>query len=390
MLVGLAGCFLPALPGPPLSYVGMILLHLTDKVQFIVMEYVDGITLTDYIEQQGVLKWRDAVHFTVQILKALQHAHDRGIVHRDIKSSNVMLLSDGTIKVMDFGIARFNRENNKTVSEKTIGSVHYISPEQARGDITDERSDIYSVGVALYEMLTGRKPFDGDTPVSIALMHMQSTPKKPTEINSTIPEGLEQIVLRAMQKDPAQRYQTAGEMIKDLEEFKANPSIIFEYKYNSTDGTTKYFDRPIPAAEQERNRRKQAVRTEPEEDYEEDDYDEDDEDAPSVPGFAVKSIAMGVLWAAIVMLVCAAANGVVSGATEGLGAIVFQLLRGFEASVAAVVVTFVLAPIYLLVLRRRDEQGADTSGLALQVVALVLAVVVFVGVALALVTPVLG
>lgn len=109
-------------------------------------------------------------------------------------------------------------------------------------------------------------------------MHMQSTPKKPTEINSTIPEGLEQIVLRAMQKDPAQRYQTAGEMIKDLEEFKANPSIIFEYKYNSTDGTTKYFDRPIPAAEQERNRRKQAVRTEPEEDYEEDDYDEDDED----------------------------------------------------------------------------------------------------------------
>lgn len=251
----------------------------TDKVQFIVMEYVDGITLTDYIEQQGVLKWRDAVHFTIQILKALQHAHDRGIVHRDIKSSNIMLLSDGTIKVMDFGIARFNRENNKTVSEKTIGSVHYISPEQARGDITDERSDIYSVGVALYEMLTGKKPFDGDTPVSIALMHMQSTPKKPSEINSTIAEGLEQIVMRAMQKDPAQRYQTAGEMIKDLEEFKKNPGIIFEYKYNSTDGTTKYFDRPIPAAEQERNRRRQAVQAEPEEDeYEDEDEDDDDED----------------------------------------------------------------------------------------------------------------
>ena len=253
----------------------------TDKVQFIVMEYVDGITLTDYIEQQGVLKWRDAVHFTIQILKALQHAHDRGIVHRDIKSSNVMLLSDGTIKVMDFGIARFNRENNKTVSEKTIGSVHYISPEQARGDITDERSDIYSVGVALYEMLTGRKPFDGDTPVSIALMHMQSTPKKPSEINSTIAEGLEQIVLRAMQKDPAQSYQTAGEMIKDLEEFKKDTGIIFDYKYNSTDGTTKYFDRPIPAAEQERSRRRQAAqKNEPEEEvYEDDDdYDDDDDD----------------------------------------------------------------------------------------------------------------
>ncbi len=251
----------------------------TEKVQFIVMEYVDGITLTDYIEQQGVLKWRDAVHFTVQILKALQHAHDRGIVHRDVKSQNVMLLRDGTIKVMDFGIARFNRENNKTMSEKTIGSVHYISPEQARGDITDERSDIYSVGIALYEMVTGKKPFDGDTPVSIALMHMQSTPKKPTELNSTIPEGLEQIILRAMQKEPNQRYQTAGEMTKDLEELKKNPGIIFEYKYNSTDGTTKYFDRPIPAGEQDKpRRRREPVQPDPEDEYDDDEYDYDDDD----------------------------------------------------------------------------------------------------------------
>ena len=127
----------------------------TDKIQYIVMEYIDGITLTEYIERQGVLKWRDAVHFTIQILRALQHAHDRGIVHRDVKSQNVMLLSDGTIKVMDFGIARFNRETDKTMSEKAIGSVHYISPEQARGEVTDEKSDIYSVGVMLYEMLTG-------------------------------------------------------------------------------------------------------------------------------------------------------------------------------------------------------------------------------------------
>lgn len=250
----------------------------SERVQYIVMEYVDGITLTDYIEQQGLLKWRDAVHFTIQILRALQHAHDRGIVHRDVKSSNVMLLRDGTIKVMDFGIARFNRENNKTVSEKTIGSVHYISPEQARGDITDERSDIYSVGVALYEMLTGKKPFDGDTPVSIALMHMQTQPKKPTELNGTIPEGLEQIVLRAMQKEPLQRYQTAGEMIKDLEEFKKNPAIVFDYKYNSADGSAKFVDRaasPLPAAEKPRRRRE--VEYEPDE-PEDDDYDYDDDD----------------------------------------------------------------------------------------------------------------
>ena len=247
----------------------------TDKVQFIVMEYVDGVTLTDYIEQQGLLKWRDAVHFTVQILRALQHAHDRGIVHRDVKSSNVMLLRDGTIKVMDFGIARFNRENNKTMSDKTIGSVHYISPEQARGDITDERSDIYSVGVVLYEMLTGKKPFDGDNPMSIVLKHMQSTAKRPSELNSTIPEGLEQIVMRAMQKEPSHRYQTAGEMIKDLEDFKKNPGIVFDYKYSSADGTAKYADES--AAERPR-RRKEAY--EPEDDYDEDeeDYDEDDED----------------------------------------------------------------------------------------------------------------
>lgn len=250
----------------------------SDKVQFIVMEYVDGITLTDYIEQQGVLKWRDAVHFTIQVLRALQHAHDRGIVHRDVKSSNIMLLRDGTIKVMDFGIARFNRENNKTMSEKTIGSVHYISPEQARGDITDERSDIYSVGVALYEMLTGKKPFDGDTPVAIALKHMQSVPKKPTELNSTIPEGLEQIVMRAMQKDPNARYQTAGEMITDLEEFRKNPGIVFDYKYNSTDGTPKFADKINPAAEQEKQRRKNA----PEDDYDDDEYDDYDDDDDEV------------------------------------------------------------------------------------------------------------
>lgn len=250
----------------------------TEKVQFIVMEYVDGITLTDYIEQQGLLKWRDAVHFTIQILRALQHAHDRGIVHRDVKSSNIMLLRDGTIKVMDFGIARFNRENNKTMSEKTIGSVHYISPEQARGDITDERSDIYSVGVALYEMLTGKKPFDGDTPVSIALKHMQTEPKKPSELNETIPEGLEQIVLRAMQKEPFQRYQTAGEMIKDLEEFKKNPGIIFEYKYNSTDGSTKYFDRPVAPDAEKPRRRKEPEYTEPEDEEYDDEYDDDEDE----------------------------------------------------------------------------------------------------------------
>lgn len=253
----------------------------TDKIQFIVMEYIDGITLTEYIERQGVLKWRDAVHFTLQILKALQHAHDRGIVHRDIKSQNVMLLADGTIKVMDFGIARFNRETDKTISEKAIGSVHYISPEQARGEMTDEKSDIYSVGVMLYEMLTGRKPFDGDSPVAIALMHMQTQAKKMTEVNPSIPEGLEEITEKAMQKEPSKRYQTAGEMIKDIEEFKKNPSIVFEYKYFSTDGTTKYFDK-VGAPEPDKKSMKRNTMDKYDENdgysVDDDEYDDDDDE----------------------------------------------------------------------------------------------------------------
>ena len=263
----------------------------SEQIQFIVMEYIDGISLAEYIKLQGVLKWKDAVYFTVQILRALQHAHDRGIVHRDIKSQNVMMLPDGTIKVMDFGIARFNRETDKTLSEKAIGSVHYISPEQARGEMTDEKSDIYSVGVMLYEMLTGQKPFDGDTPVAIALQHMQTPPKMPREINSSIPEGLEEITIKAMQKEPSQRYQTSGEMINDIEEFKKDPSIVFEYKYFSTDGTTKYFDK-VTDKNDSKVGTALATEIDDEELYEEDDEDEIEErKSPLLPIlFAVASV----------------------------------------------------------------------------------------------------
>ena len=205
----------------------------TDEIQFIVMEYIDGITLKEFIEQQGVLKWKDALHFITQILRALQHAHDKGIVHRDIKPQNIMLFTDGTIKVMDFGIARFSRIDGKTLSDKAIGSVHYISPEQAQGEMTDERSDIYSVGVMLYEMLTGRKPFDGDTAVNVALKHMQETAVPPREIMPSIPEALEEIVIHAMEKQPAQRYQSAAEMIRDIDTFKLNQSVVFGYKNGS-------------------------------------------------------------------------------------------------------------------------------------------------------------
>ena len=213
-----------------------------DDVPAIVMEYIDGITLKEYIEREGVLKWKEALHYTVQTLRALQHAHDKGIVHRDIKPQNIMLLMDGTIKVMDFGIARFARFETKTISGKVVGSVHYISPEQACGDATDHKTDIYSMGVMLFEMLTGRLPFEADAAVSVAMMQVSKAPTRPRELNDTIPEGLEEIILKAMQKDTKQRYQSAAEMLRDIDEFKKNPSIQFAYKYFSdSEGPTRHF-----------------------------------------------------------------------------------------------------------------------------------------------------
>ncbi len=211
-----------------------------DRLQYIVMEYVDGITLKEYIEQQGVINWKEAVHFTGQILAALQHAHDKGIVHQDIKPQNIMLLQDGTIKVTDFGIARFSRMDSNTTSENAIGSVHYISPEQARGEMTDDKADIYSVGVVMYEMLTGTLPFQSDNAVSVALMQLQQDPKKPREIVPTLPLGLEQITMRAMQKNPNDRYRSSAEMLMDINEFKRNPSIKFNYTYFVDREPTKY------------------------------------------------------------------------------------------------------------------------------------------------------
>lgn len=217
-----------------------------DRIQYIVMEYIDGITLKEYIEHQKVINWKEAVHFTVQILEALQHAHEKGVVHRDIKPQNIILLQDGTIKVTDFGIARLTTSETRTMTNTAIGSVHYIAPEQARGDITDGKADIYSVGVMLYEMLTGKLPFEAESAVSVAIMQLQTEPSPLRDINEEIPEGLEEITLKAMRKEPSQRYESAAYMLEAIETFRRNPGVHFEYRYNSNDTTdedTKYVEK---------------------------------------------------------------------------------------------------------------------------------------------------
>lgn len=206
----------------------------TDEADYIVMELIDGITLKQYMEKKGVLNWKETLHFGMQIAKALEHAHSRGIVHRDIKPHNVMVLKNGSVKVTDFGIARIMSKSN-TLTKEALGSVHYISPEQAKGGRVDARSDLYSLGVVMYEMMTGRPPYDGESPVSVAIQHINGTPPMPSMLNPNIPGGLEQIIMKAMEKDPAKRYANATEMLYDLEEFRKNPSILFDFKSGSID-----------------------------------------------------------------------------------------------------------------------------------------------------------
>ena len=197
--------------------------------EYIVMELIDGITLKQYMEKRGQLNWRESLHFITQIMRGLSHAHSRGIVHRDIKPQNIMVLRDGSVKVADFGIACL--ENSaQTLTQEALGSVHYISPEQARGDRTDARSDIYSAGVVLYEMLTGRLPFEGDSAVSVAIQHLSSIPLAPREINPDIPEQMELICMKAMASDIDRRYDSADDMIADLEAFRKNPGVSLDFE----------------------------------------------------------------------------------------------------------------------------------------------------------------
>ena len=195
---------------------------------YIVMELIEGITLKQYIERKGALNWKETLHFALQIAKALDHAHSRGIVHRDIKPHNIMVLRNGTVKVADFGIARGIAKGN-TLRKEALGSVHYISPEQAKGEHVDARSDIYSLGVVMYEMATAKQPYEGSSPINVALQHINGTAVMPSVLNSSIPTGLEQIVMKAMEKDPENRYDSALELAEAIEQFQNDPEIVFPY-----------------------------------------------------------------------------------------------------------------------------------------------------------------
>ena len=197
----------------------------SNQADFIVMELIDGITLKQYMEKRGYLNWKETLHFAIQIAKALEHAHSRGLVHRDIKPHNVMVLKNGSVKVADFGIARVMSKSN-TLTKEALGSVHYISPEQAKGGRVDNRSDLYSLGIVMYEMIAGRVPYDGESPVGIAIQHINGGAVKPSRINPGIPEGLEKIILKAMALDPEQRYPTATAMLYEMDEFRKTPAAV--------------------------------------------------------------------------------------------------------------------------------------------------------------------
>ena len=213
----------------------------TEDANYMVMELIDGISLKQYMEKKGILNWKETLHFAMQIAKALEHAHSRGIIHRDIKPHNVMVLKNGSVKVMDFGIARVMNKSN-TLTKEALGSVHYISPEQAKGGHTDNRSDLYSLSVVMYEMMAGRPPYDGESAVAVAIQHINGGAPLPSTFNPNIPSGLEQIIMKGMSLEVRDRYESATEMLQDMEEFRKNPTIQFNYRTVLDDAT-----RQIPA-----------------------------------------------------------------------------------------------------------------------------------------------
>ena len=266
--------------------------------EYIVMELIDGITLKQYMERRGRMDWRESLHFITQIMRGLSHAHSRGIIHRDIKPHNIMVLRDGSVKVADFGIACL-ADSAQTLTQEALGSVHYISPEQARGDRPDARSDIYSSGVVLYEMLTGRLPFEGESAVSVAIQHLSSIPLAPREINPDIPEQLELICMKAMAPDLEHRYQSADAMIADLEAFRKNPEV--EMKFDLSDLRPEENDEPTRTIRTMPSHTVTIPVHQPERNYPRRERDEDEE--PRRTGSGKRGVLVGAVTVAAVAVV---------------------------------------------------------------------------------------
>ena len=267
-------------------------------MEYIVMELIDGITLKQYMEKRGQLNWRESLHFITQIMRGLSHAHSRGIIHRDIKPQNIMVLRDGSVKVADFGIACL-ADSAQTLNQEALGSVHYISPEQARGDRPDARSDIYSSGVVLYEMLTGRLPFEGESAVAVAIQHLSSIPLAPREINPDIPEQLELICMKAMAPDLEHRYQSADAMIADLEAFRKNPEV--EMKFDLSDLRPEENDEPTRTIRTMPSHTVTIPVHQPERNYPRRERDEDEE--PRRAGSGKRGVLVGAVTVAAVAVV---------------------------------------------------------------------------------------
>ena len=267
-------------------------------MEYIVMELIDGITLKQYMEKRGQLNWRESLHFITQIMRGLSHAHSRGIIHRDIKPQNIIVLRDGSVKVADFGIACL-ADSAQTLTQEALGSVHYISPEQARGDRPDARSDIYSSGVVLYEMLTGRLPFEGESAVSVAIQHLSSIPLAPREINPDIPEQLELICMKAMAPDLEHRYQSADAMIADLEAFRKNPEV--EMKFDLSDLRPEENDEPTRTIRTMPSHTVTIPVHQPERNYPRRERDEDEE--PRRAGSGKRGVLVGAVTVAAVAVV---------------------------------------------------------------------------------------
>ncbi|MFI3115215.1 MAG: Stk1 family PASTA domain-containing Ser/Thr kinase [Clostridia bacterium] len=284
----------------------------SDKIDYIVMELIEGVTLKEYLQKKGKLPWMQALLFSGQIAEALEHAHSRGIIHQDIKPHNIMLLRDGTLKVADFGIAKLENEGETKVIKEAIGSVHYVSPEQAKGNTIDTRTDIYSLGVVMYEMVTGRTPYKGDTAISIVMQHINSVPAPPSSHNEEMPKAFEYIILKAMSSSLNTRYKTASELMIDLDKVRKNPDVVLENDILSVLNTTQKISSDEVRKALAKSPREQAEELYPEiyenlkeeteqtEDLEE--YDEDDEDeyyAPRKNGaiiFMAMLVILGITW----------------------------------------------------------------------------------------------